>query len=203
MLVALSGHGLSFECWTSTGRRKDESFFCPADAKPRKTGNLKELSTTMLGFTGLFGSWTTAGWGRSCCWWTPAATSRRVSQQRRGHGAAAEQGNGGAVQLQERRAGVREGGKLKHGIFFHFVLQGLKGKARNEDGEVTWDRLTEYVKRQVSRESPKLISGGGRQTPHGDQQHGGRFPGAANHRADPRRTRWSRDGRRRSTTASA
>src|SRR5437899_3487412 len=30
----------------------------------------------------------------------------------------------------------------------------------------TWDRLAEYVKRQVSREVPKLIGGGASQTPH-------------------------------------
>ena len=29
---------------------------------------------------------------------------------------------------------------LKHGVFFHAVLEGLAGKAKNEDGEVTWER---------------------------------------------------------------
>jgi hypothetical protein len=56
--------------------------------------------------------------------------------------------------------------KLRHGVFFHFVLEGLKGKARVEDDEVTWDDLARYVKRQVSRETPKLVGGGARQTPH-------------------------------------
>src|SRR5208282_4262187 len=31
-----------------------------------------------------------------------------------------------------------------HGVFFHHVLEGLRGKARNSKGEITWARLTEY-----------------------------------------------------------
>ena len=39
-----------------------------------------------------------------------------------------------------------------HGLFFHFVLEGLRGEAKNkEDGAVTWEDLGAYVKRQVPR----------------------------------------------------
>jgi formylglycine-generating enzyme required for sulfatase activity len=55
--------------------------------------------------------------------------------------------------------------ELKHGVFFHAVLQGLGGKAINEDGEVTWDLLSAYVKRQVARNAPKYVRGGARQNP--------------------------------------
>ena len=44
-----------------------------------------------------------------------------------------------------------------HGVFFHFLLEGLRGKARNEDGEITWGRLTEYVTKRVDQETPKLL----------------------------------------------
>src|SRR5262249_2847424 len=54
---------------------------------------------------------------------------------------------------------------LKHGVFFHFVIEGLKGKAKNEDGEVTWDGLALYVKTQVKRQTPKLLGPGAQQTP--------------------------------------
>jgi formylglycine-generating enzyme required for sulfatase activity len=57
-------------------------------------------------------------------------------------------------------------GARGHGVFFHFVLEGLRGKARNEDGEVTWGALSEYVSRNVGRTVPRLIGGGARQTPH-------------------------------------
>jgi hypothetical protein len=53
-----------------------------------------------------------------------------------------------------------------HGVFFHFVLQGLKGEAKNGDGEVAWDDLGRYVRRQVTRQVAKVVGGGAAQTPH-------------------------------------
>jgi formylglycine-generating enzyme required for sulfatase activity len=44
-----------------------------------------------------------------------------------------------------------------HGVLFHFVLDGLRGAAKNDEGEITWDRLTEYVRRRVSRETSLLV----------------------------------------------
>lgn len=55
---------------------------------------------------------------------------------------------------------------LKHGVFFHFVIQGLRGKAKNDENEVTWPRLVAYVTEQVERQVPVLIKGGASQTPH-------------------------------------
>ena len=37
-----------------------------------------------------------------------------------------------------------------HGVFFYHVVEGLKGKAKNGRGDVTWARLTEYVVDAVS-----------------------------------------------------
>jgi len=56
-------------------------------------------------------------------------------------------------------------GKKGHGIFFHYVLEGLRGKAKNEHGEVTWARLAEFVTEKVSEEVPTLIGEGAKQTP--------------------------------------
>ena len=39
-----------------------------------------------------------------------------------------------------------------HGVFFYHVLQGLKGKAKNRKGEVTWSGLADYVTEKVSDE---------------------------------------------------
>ncbi len=44
-----------------------------------------------------------------------------------------------------------------HGIFFHFVIEGLKGGAKNDRGEVTWSRLSEYVTEQVVQHAPTLL----------------------------------------------
>src|SRR5262249_8086805 len=58
-----------------------------------------------------------------------------------------------------------ESDKLKHGVFFHFVLKGLRGGAARE-GVVTWSSLTDYVTERVSDEVGKIIGGGASQTPH-------------------------------------
>jgi hypothetical protein len=57
-----------------------------------------------------------------------------------------------------------ESPRLKHGVFFHFVLEGLRGKAAAE-GEVTWDDLQKYVRRRVSRDVATIVGAGARQTP--------------------------------------
>ena len=38
---------------------------------------------------------------------------------------------------------------LRHGVFFHFVIEGLKGKAANKRGEVTLEHLAAYVEDEV------------------------------------------------------
>ncbi len=38
---------------------------------------------------------------------------------------------------------------LRHGVFSHFLCEGLSGEAANEDGSVTWERLIDYVKISV------------------------------------------------------
>ncbi len=45
---------------------------------------------------------------------------------------------------------------LKHGLFTHYVLQGLKGGAKNFESNVTWDSLVDYVKTNVTRQSRLL-----------------------------------------------
>jgi general secretion pathway protein G len=53
-----------------------------------------------------------------------------------------------------------------HGVFFYHVLEGLRGKAADEDGEVTWGRLAEYVSKNVPKVVPDIIGGGAEQHPH-------------------------------------
>src|SRR5438045_3288404 len=41
--------------------------------------------------------------------------------------------------------------ELKHGLFFHHVLEGLRGKAKDSENEVTVLGLAQYAMRQVKR----------------------------------------------------
>jgi TPR repeat protein len=153
LLVALSGHGVQ-----AKGKGGDESFFCPSDAQLNDADTLvslnrlvKDLDACGAGVKILLAD---------ACRNDPAA-GRNVDVDtlpRLPRGTAA---------LFSCKSGERafESPKLKHGVFFYHVLQGLRGKARNEKGEVTWPRLAEYVTEAVSEEVPTLIGGGARQTP--------------------------------------
>src|SRR5262249_54762131 len=59
-----------------------------------------------------------------------------------------------------------ESEKLKHGVFFHYVLEGLRGGAKDADGEVTFESLAGFVRKRVAREVPKLIGEGAQQSPN-------------------------------------
>jgi formylglycine-generating enzyme required for sulfatase activity len=154
VVVGLAGHGVQ------AGEAKD-SYFCPSDAKPTETG-------TMVSLSELYRELDDSGVGVKLLL---VDACRNDPQEGRGiDGDTAPRPPRGVGALFSCSAGERafETGKLGkgHGVFFHFVLEGLKGGAVNEDGEVTWDRLREYVKRRVSREVPVVIGGGAKQHPN-------------------------------------
>jgi formylglycine-generating enzyme required for sulfatase activity len=155
VLVALAGHGMQAQV-----KGKEESFFCPADAQLNDNRKLLALGQ-------LFKDLDSCGAGIKlmlvdACRNDPAE-GRNVdidTLPRLPRGTAA---------LFSCSSGERafESAKLGkgHGVFFYHVLEGLRGEARNRRGEVTWSGLSEYVTEKVSRQVPKLIGGGARQTP--------------------------------------
>jgi formylglycine-generating enzyme required for sulfatase activity len=74
----------------------------------------------------------------------------------------------GVAALFSCRAGevAHESDKVKHGIFFHHVLESLKGEAANRKGEVTFASMASYVSQSVAADVPKLIGDGARQSPN-------------------------------------
>src|SRR4051812_629859 len=157
-LVAFAGHGLQFD-------GQADAFFCPLDARPFKdeTETLvslgkvyQELDKSFAGMKVLLvdACRDDPDSGRGSRGGVNADTAPRPPQ--------------GVAALFSCRAGGRalEGDRLKHGVFFHHVLQGLKGQAKDADGEVTFTGLAGYVMRRVSRDVPTLIGGGARQSPN-------------------------------------
>src|SRR5262249_18476006 len=55
---------------------------------------------------------------------------------------------------------------LQHGVFFYWLLDGLKGKARNDENAITFGQLAEYVQRKVSRNVPNMVGEGAKQSPN-------------------------------------
>jgi formylglycine-generating enzyme required for sulfatase activity len=173
VLVGLAGHGVQLEVKgpRDKTRGKPEAFFCPSD------GNIADPKT-LISVKGLFQQLddSKAGLGLllvDACRDNPRS-SRNVDVDNlprapKGTGALFSCASG------ERAYETDKLGK-GHGVFFHYVLQGLKGAAKNKRGEVTWDRLTEYVKEKVSDEVPTLIGHGAKQSPHKIENLVGKSP---------------------------
>jgi TPR repeat protein len=157
VLLALAGHGLSFKD-AKTG--KDESFFCPSDAQVNDR-------SSMIGFSDLFGQFEGSDAGVKLLLVDACRNDPKLG---RSLDADTIRPPRGTAALFSCSTGERafESARLGkgHGVFFHFLLEGLKGKAENEEKVVTWERLAEHVTTQVPRAIPELIGQGARQTPH-------------------------------------
>jgi formylglycine-generating enzyme required for sulfatase activity len=172
ILVALAGHGLQIEVPRSSGKLRAESFFCPADAEQ---GN----PATMLPMGKLFDELDRRGGDHNL-----VLIDACREDPTRGRGGL----DGSKVSLAEGIAalfGCRSGQKTfetrnaggGHGVFFHFVLEGLRGQAKNSRGEVTWSSLADYVAEHVPEQAPGLVGDEtARQTPNEVRNLPGRSP---------------------------
>jgi tetratricopeptide (TPR) repeat protein len=162
VLVALAGHGVQMRVADRKDktRQTPESFFCPADAR-------LDTPDTLIGLRDLVKQLEASGAGVKLLLVDACRNDPKL-----GRGVDVDsvpRPPKGTAALFSCSSGQRayETDKLGggHGVFFHFVLEGLRGKAGNKEHDVTWDSLTEYVKQQVSRQVPKLIGDGARQEP--------------------------------------
>jgi hypothetical protein len=84
------------------------------------------------------------------------------------------QSEGVRMLLSTRPGGFSyEDPNLKHGIFTHFVIEGLRGKAANTDGKVTFEDLAGYVEKNV--QSYAAENGGLSQKPFRSGEASGDF----------------------------
>jgi len=166
MLVGLAGHGLQFE-------GKDDSFFCPSDANPSP-----DKARTLLSLKELYQKLDDSGAGVKLLL---VDACRDDPQGGRGRGVDADHAPRpprGVAALFSCSAGERafETGKYGHGVFFYHLLEGLRGKARNTDDEVTWDTLSGYVRTKVARDVPLTIGEGAKQHPNAKADLSGESP---------------------------
>jgi formylglycine-generating enzyme required for sulfatase activity len=170
ILVALSGHGVQPE-------GGNESCFCPSDGNPKRPATLLPLT----GKQGLVEQLADSGVGVKlllvdACRNNPAEKGGKGIDGSRMEAlpkgvAALFSCSAGQQSFETDKAG---GG---HGVFFHFVLEGLRGKARKGlTGEVTWARLAEYVQENVEARVPEWVGPGARQVPNEVKNLSGRSP---------------------------
>jgi formylglycine-generating enzyme required for sulfatase activity len=176
VLVALAGHGVQLKVEID-GKQREEAFFCPTDAKPRDTRDAKLLGKTMIGLSELFKELEYSGAG------VKLLVDACRNDPRLGRSVDVDslpRPPRGTVALFSCKSGERafESDRLGkgHGVFFYYAIEGLKGAAKNERGEVTWTRLSEFVIDRVSDQVPVLIGGGAKQMPHEIKNLTGKSP---------------------------
>lgn len=147
VLVGLAGHGLQF-------RGQKDCFFVPVDGKP--------FENTRDSLVSLSGVYTRLDESFAGIKVLLVDACRDDPNGSRGIDAdTAPRPPQGVAALFSCKAGERafEHDRLKHGVFFHYVLQGLNGEAVDKEGDVTFASLASYVTKNVSRAVPQLISG--------------------------------------------
>jgi uncharacterized caspase-like protein len=146
VMIAFAGHGVQF-------RNNDESWFCPADAR------LAERPT-LISLTELYRELAACRAGSKVLLIDACRNEPQTDNSR----SRAEVEVGYFTRAQEREpppqtaalfscsAGEKafEHSDLKHGVFFHFVIEGLAGKARTSGDRLTVGDLEGYVRRNVS-----------------------------------------------------
>jgi tetratricopeptide (TPR) repeat protein len=146
VLVAFAGHGLAF-------RGDDDNYFCPADAEPLTKKNLLALGEVYKQLEGC-----KAGLKLllvDACRNDPFQDKTRAPKEFDGESAtrpAVAEPPGGVVAFFScsRAEKAFENDELKHGVFFHFVIEALKGGAAGDGEVVTLPGLADYVSRHVA-----------------------------------------------------
>jgi formylglycine-generating enzyme required for sulfatase activity len=148
VLIALSGHGEQLIV-KEGGAAKEVPFFCPKDAVPTDPQTLVSLNAVLKALDDRGGGHNLLLVDACRNIVDPNKGSRGGMNNTRaeniGEGTAVFFSCGGR---QRARETDKAGGG--HGVFFHFVLEGLRGEARDDRGQVTWERLVPYVRRQVA-----------------------------------------------------
>ncbi len=169
VLLAFSGHGQQMFV-QEAGVRKEVPFFCAKDAVPSD-------AATLVSFNAVLRSLDERGGGSNLLL---VDACRNVVDPDKGARGGVDGKRIDALRegtaiffscsgRQRARETDKAGGG--HGVFFHFVLEGLRGAkgAVNERGQVTWEHLVPYVKQRVRDDFPTWFADlpeSERQLPH-------------------------------------
>jgi uncharacterized caspase-like protein len=170
ILVALAGHGVQF-------KGSKTSYFCPADAR------LSDVKT-LIPLEELYQDLDDCKAGRKlllvdACRNDPQS---RVSRSRAkvslekltSHEAAVPKGIVALFSCSDGQESF-EHPRLRHGVFFYYVLQGWRGAADLDgDGTITLDELAAYVKLQTKKYVHLRLRAN--QTPHQRGMFDGEWP---------------------------
>lgn len=146
VVIAFSGHGIQL-------KNEKDSYFCPADSVLDNKETLislkelyKDLEKCKAGFRLLM---------VDACRNDPFADKSRAPRLEvdlesvtRPDLPEPPKGVAAFFSCSEKEKAY-DSDKLRHGVFFNYVVEGLRGGAAGKDGNVTVNNLSEYVKRRV------------------------------------------------------
>jgi formylglycine-generating enzyme required for sulfatase activity len=145
VIVAFAGHGIQF-------KKDDMPYFCPADARLADRTTLislgevyKALEQSQAGVKLLL---VDACRNKPRSDFSRARAEVDLESVTRPEGLQPPSGVAALFASSEGQEAY-ESPTLKHGVFFHFVIEGFKGKAANPKGLVTLDRLRSHVREHV------------------------------------------------------
>jgi TPR repeat protein len=142
ILLGFSGHGVQF-------KGEKDQYFCPMDARVADANTLVSLSDVYEQLKACPAA--TKVLFVDACRVNPEPNDVKFAAKVERRAAEVTAPTGGVAALFSCSKGEAsfENDELKHGIFFHYVLEGLRGKAVNNKGQVTLESLAAYVKSQV------------------------------------------------------
>lgn len=149
VVLAFAGHGHQFQA-------EPDAYFCPMDARP-----FKEERESLVSINDIYRRMEHSFAGVKVILVDACRNDPNPARGRGLDADAAPPPPKGVGALFSCSAGQRayEHDSLRHGVFFHFVLEGLKGGARDEDGEVTFETLSQYVRKKVPNKMRELDLG--------------------------------------------
>jgi tetratricopeptide (TPR) repeat protein len=146
IIVGFSCHGVHVE---------GKSYLCPADAK------FDDAASTMVPLDKVYHQLAACQATLKLLMVDACRNDPRLGGERslnpqesiRGFGQSLERPPEGITLLASCSPGqtAREDDELGHGVFMHFVLEGLKGKAADDDGLVSLMRLADYTSRETKK----------------------------------------------------
>jgi formylglycine-generating enzyme required for sulfatase activity len=169
VLVGLAGHGMQLEVTDKDGKDpKSYSYFCPRDASLLDVSHSTGRSDHLILLDDLFDLLGKCDAGHRLALIDACRNDGKAKATKRARldvNKVTIPDGVGVLFSCSRGQFAFETEKIKHGVFFHHVIEGLKGAAADKEGVVSWDGLSAYVKRQVPRYVKDNFDGGAKQIP--------------------------------------
>lgn len=178
VLLALSGHGVQLLVPdpAELGPDRSYAYFCPADAQLQGASYASGRHPRLINLKDALAQLGDCGAGARLV--LVDACRNELKLRTRSLQVKREMVPEGVAALFSCKGGefAHESSRLEHGLFFHFVLEGLRGKASNRRGEVTWGGLAEYVTERVAEDAEAVLGEKVKQTPQEIKNISGKSP---------------------------